>query len=290
MALTDRDYMRDDEPSWRGPSLHGRRWSAHIALMIVITIAFFLQQTLDGHTLEKLALNTNGLRHGYIWELITFQFLHAGFGHLAANLLGVWMFGRVIEAWFGKKSFLLIYFASGVAGGLLQALLGFLSPEKFGGALVGASAGVCGIFAAFAMFAPDAEVWLWFVLPVRARWLYLISVVIAVVFAIVPSGSNVAHAAHLGGLLAGAAWVRWKYFHQKRDDIKEIRPKPKFEVVKLAAKKMMTHAAPEEFPPEEFISREVDPILDKISAHGIHSLTDRERQILDGARKKMAGP
>ena len=289
------------------------RWSATVVLMAVITGVFLLQMaaglyvqhnmdTVEHHedavqvlnVLENLLpLSTDGLRQGHVWQLITFQFLHAGFWHLAGNMFCLWMFGRIIEQGLGKANFLKLYFLSGTVGGLVQALLGFLAPDRFGGPVVGASAGVIGLFAAFAMFQPDAKIYLWFVLPVTARQLFWFSIAVAVFFIVYPMDTQVANAAHLGGLLAGAAFVRWRLYTKNIRawlPARAVRPQPAHLVSTYSFKHNYSPhpgAAPEELPPDEFISREVDPILDKISSQGIQSLTDRERKILDAARRKM---
>jgi membrane associated rhomboid family serine protease len=313
MALSDRDYMRDDEPSWGGPAGRRWHWSATTVLMAAITGVFLLQlaaglyvqhniDTAEHHedavqvlnVLDNLLpLSTDGLRHGYVWQLLTFQFLHAGFWHLFGNMFCLWMFGRVIEQGLGRANFLKLYFLGGTVGGLVQALLGFLMPDRFGGPVLGASAGVIGLFAAFAMLQPDAKIFLWFVLPVTARQLFWFSIAVAVFFIVEPMDSHVANGAHLGGLLAGAAFVRWRLYTKSLRawlPARAVRPQHAHLVRTYSFKQNFSPhpAAPlEEVPPEEFISREVDPILDKISSQGIQSLTDHERKVLDAARRKM---
>jgi membrane associated rhomboid family serine protease len=286
MGLADRHYMRDD---WNRPRL-----SMSFLVMIVIFAAFVLQQInhvyIQSRVEFDLLLSTDGLKHGHLWQLLTFQFMHGGLMHVLFNLLGIWFFGRFVERRLGGMNFLKIYFASGFVGGLLQAGLGFLFPNHFGGPVLGASAGVCGVFAAFTMIEPRAQILLWFVLPVRAVYLLVASIAIALLFTIVPSEPGVAHAAHLGGLLAGVAFMRWQLYALRRLNLRLFQNRDrKRELVKTAAKTgyVSPRVEPENLPSEEFISREVDPILDKISAQGIQSLTERERKILEAARKKI---
>ena len=283
--------MRDEARRWQ--------WSASAVLMAVIGAAFLLQQIPPVDFIYSwLALSAEGLRHGFVWQLLTFQFLHAGFWHLAGNLLGLWFFGRFIEMRLGAGNFLKLYFAAGLAGGLLQSLLGLAFEDRFGGPVIGASAGVIGLFAAFAMLEPDAEILLWFILPVKARIFLIFSLAVAVVFIVLPSRGGIAHAAHLGGLLAGMAFIRWEFFRKQfLADGRQSRSRsrrPEFAKTASASGGFWTPppaaSEPESLPPEEFISREVDPILDKISAHGIQSLTASERKTLEAARKKMERP
>jgi membrane associated rhomboid family serine protease len=291
--LDDRSYMRENP--------HRSPWSATVILMMIIGVCFVLQAIVEASTQFPInryfALNAAGLKSGFIWQLIAFQFMHGGLLHLAFNLIGLWCFGRVVEDRLGKQSFLKLYFLCGVAGGLLQAGLGAFWPERFGGSTVGASAGVLGLLAAFALLHPDAMISIFFVLPIQARyilWLELIvsvSLTISAAFTTRSPGSNIAHAAHLGGILAAMAFMRWEANRPAMQWNPLQGRRRKRELVQAAAKitrwRGQREESPTELPPEEFISKEVDPILDKISAHGIHSLTPRERQILEAARTKM---
>lgn len=302
--LENRDYMREDS----GGKLWRLRWSASTILMVTLVIIYALQCInevyLKSPTEWYLALTVPGLKSGYIWQLITFQFLHGNLLHLLGNLMGLFYFGRFVENVLGTRRFLVAYFAAGVIGGIVQGLLMLAFPNHFGMMLFGASAGVAGMFAIFAMLERDGEIRLYFVLPIRALTLLYIFVGISLFFTIVPSmRDHTAHAAHLGGLLAGIAWVKlgwhrdyvalpWENLFSRWQRWKPLQGRDrKRELVRAAARseswKRSKNDPSPELPPEEFISKEVDPILDKISQHGIHSLTDREKKILEAARKKM---
>jgi hypothetical protein len=160
-------------------------------------------------------------------------------------------------------------------------------PQYFSGSVVGASASAFGLVAAYAMLFPDRELQLllFFVIPVhlRARTLLIGSAVLAVAgFAfhdvIMP---GVAHAAHLGGMAMGWFFVKkimqgnWPALGgMLRSSRRKSLPRGR---AKVADEKSAS----------DFMENEVDPILDKISAHGIQSLTARERQILEAARKRV---
>lgn len=272
-----------------------------VMLMIVITVVYVVQVFSLAYTHfpfgEYFALSNAGLRHGYVWQLLTFQFLHASLLHLAGNLIGLWFMGRYIEERLGKASFLRCYFLSGVAGGLLHFGLTWIFPTHFLDIpVVGASAGVFGLFAAFATMEPFAPVMLFFLIPMKARHLLIGAIVLTSFFVIQPGGGNVAHAAHLGGILFGIAYIRWGMESAPLwNDWNPLRRKMRREKLLRAAnikpaslRRRPKTAEPQELQSEEFISKQVDPILDKISAHGIQSLTDRERQILQAARARMS--
>ena len=167
--------------------------------------------------------------------------------------------------------------------------------------MVGASAGICGLLAALAMLQPDAELYLAFVFPLKARHVLLAMFVLSGFLLLSPAGGHVAHGAHLGGLIGGVAFIK---FGWHRDFVKPpweewigrfksgrapaAREKPKLPVLIHAGRASQDRPGRPEPTPADFISREVDPILDKIASQGIHSLTAREREILEAARKKMS--
>lgn len=300
MALADRHYMRKGS--------NGVPWSMTGILMVVLVVIFALQCINDVYLqsfVERwLALTPECFTRGYLWQLFTFQFLHGGLWHIGGNLLSLWFFGRFVESVLGRQRFLVAYFGCGVAGGILQCLLMVLFPTHFGLFTFGASAGAAGIFAIFVLLMPQTEVRWNFILPVPAMALLWITGAISLFFTLVPSprGGGIAHAAHLGGILAGIAWMKlgwhrdfvrlpWEGWFSGRRLFSRRSRKGDFVAAKSVKVSRLSRAkseSPADLPEEEFISREVDPILDKISQHGIQSLTERERKILESARNKMA--
>lgn len=290
--IESRDYMRSD---YEGPA----RWTASptIILLVVNTVVFALQCInrvyLHSPIEWLLAVSGTGLKQWYLWQPITFQFLHLSASHFFFNSLALFMFGRPVERALGNGRFWEIYFLSGIVGGLLQAGLGILIPQHFGAPTMGASAGVSGLIAAFCLKDRNATILLMFVLPVRAWNLLIGSLAVATFFVIVPSEPGIAHAAHLGGMLAAMGYFRWILRPERR--LLNWRPyagvapaeveREQESVGSVTLRKRKIIAA--DVPPKDFVSAEVDPILDKISAHGIQSLTERERKVLEAARKKM---
>lgn len=257
--LDDRSYMRD--PSDRPPL------SALTKVMIVLGVCYALQAVNHAYIrsgIERsLALSFADVLHGQVWQIFTYQFLHGGIMHLLCNLIGLFCFGRAVEMLWGTRRMLTLFFLSGIAGGLLHLLAAAVIPTWRFHPVEGASAGTSGLLAAYCLLQPHGEIRIYFVLPVKARYVLYFFLGISAFFTLVPSDPGVAHTAHLGGLLAGIAMVR--------------------------------HGVPElewlsrlRFPSfGDFISREVDPILEKISVHGIHSLTEQERKTLEAARNRM---
>lgn len=272
-----------------------------VILLLAVNLAVFILVEINRAygsypVLRYFGLSTYGMSHGWLWQLLTFQFLHFDGWHFVFNMFGLFIFGRAIEESVGKKDFLWLYLASGIVGGLLQVLLGMVFPARFGAPVVGASAGVFGLVAAYAMLNPDREILLFFVLPMRVRHFVWIAGGVSLFYVLVPPESSqtaIAHGAHLGGLLGGLAYVRliiqsgwslpsWRPILLRR---RPVQPRPGTGGFKPWQEP--TPPEPVDHPKGDFISQEVDPILDKISAHGMQSLTPRERKILEAARSKM---
>ena len=291
--LEDRYYMR------RG-SFRPRR-SATVLLLFANIAAFVVQNALSRFfpsfdQVGTLALSIEGLRHGQVWQLLSFQFMHANLLHLLGNCFAIYLFGRDVEEALGTRSFWILYLASGVVGGLVQALAGLALGGAFAAPVVGASAGAFGLIAAFAMLYPDRVLYFFFIIPVPAKLLLVLSIGLAVggIF-VTTTGQDprVADAAHLGGTIFGALFIR--YAGQWQFRWPQLRRgggnRPVRRLVRVPAQKperwTREPEVEEELSPDEFLRREVDPILDKISAKGIQSLTERERRILETARTKM---
>lgn len=203
------------------------RWPVTNALLFANVSVFALQALLQKFyprfPLDHyFGLSLTGLREGYAWQLLTFQFLHGGILHLVLNSWGIYVFGHAVEQALGRRRLLNVYLLSGVAGGGLHVLGSLLLPNHFGvihafggtiyNPVVGASAGLFGLMAVFATLYPqhDLKVLLLFVFPitVSARVLLGVSAGVSVV-GMLMTRSHVAHGAHLGGILAGFIYVRF---------------------------------------------------------------------------------
>ena len=289
--LEDRSYMQ--EP------VFGPKKSITITMLVVLGICFVLQSVLNSYSqvgsrfLGELFLTSSSIYRGHIWQFLTFQFLHADFIHAVFNGMVLFFCGRVLEGVLSNKQWLCLYFGSGAIGGIFHALGSLFLPYNFPTPVVGASAGVYGMLAAFCFLNPMQDVYLFFVLRFKARIFFYIAVALSTFFILSPAGGESlgAHGAHLGGLLVGYAYIRWIRHMEWKWKVPSVNVfrKPKVFVHTRQAHQWSSQSINKaDLPSEEFISKEVDPILDKISAHGIQSLTERERKILEAARAKMA--
>ena len=294
--LDDRSYMR--EPDWR-PEVTRRGVSLCLKLIIINVVCFILQHSIQGFD-ESLALFPSRLTQGRVWELLSYQFLHGGLFHLLINCAMIWFVGRQMEESLGKTKFLTLYLIAGVFGGLLQCLLTWTHylPEA---GVVGASAGIFGLIAAFAMVFWDREITflIMFIIPVRMRAKYLlIALAVIGVLGIISKEGGIAHGAHLGGMIWGVLFVLlfiqggtwngaepWWWRLKDRFTVRRERNV----VTTDGGARAYSHGdgSGETVKEVDYVETEIDPILDKISREGIHSLSDRERAILEQARKKM---
>lgn len=272
---------------------------------MVLFVAAFVLQAVDSvyshfGIWNYLALSSEGLSHGYVWQLITFQFLHGGVLHLFCNLAGIWWVGNYLESLMGGRRLLIAWVGCGTIGGIAEAILQAVFPSYFGGAVVGASAGIAGLLSIFCLLNRDARILFMFVIPIRAiHYLYGFGV-FCLFFILVPAMPGIAHAAHLFGLLSGVYWVRQGWHHDYQilpgqEWLERIRFRFQRRNSGRPAQKPSNRTIvpfptqPQPRPRDEFIAREVDPILEKIAAHGIQSLTAEERAVLQNARNKISG-
>ena len=294
--LEDRSYMR--EPEWR-PEASRSGVSLCLTLILINVACYILQHTIRGFE-EMLALFPQRLQNGNVWELLSYQFLHGGLFHLLINCAMIWFAGRQIEEALGKAKFLALYLVAGVFGGLLQCALswsGFLPPAG----VVGASAGIFGLIAAFAMVYWERELTflIMFVIPVRMKAKYLlIALAVIGVLGIISKEGGIAHGAHLGGMIWGVLFILLfiqggtysgaePWWDQLRDRFSSGHRRKVVTIDGGARAYSRGQIKAEEVDEIDFVESEVDPILDKISEKGIQSLTERERKILEQARKKM---
>ncbi len=298
MSWQDRDYGGQGmdgygyQPQMRvrfGPPV-----SPTVKFLLIANIALFALDILTGRRLYFLAYNPYfAIRRFFIWQFVTYMFMHGGIWHLLFNMLPLWMFGSDVERRIGRENFITVYLLCGLCGvGLftLSHMPAINDPNLT--TLVGASGAVCGILVAFAMIFPERRITLliFFVLPLslKAKYLVLGFFVIEVLNELSQApGNNVAHLAHLGGMLFAYFYMKFKFSLSL--------PFAFTQVLSLRAKDYLyrrrywqsRRRKYESVHSDSFISEEIDPILDKISKHGIRSLTWRERRILKKARSKM---
>jgi len=231
-----------------------------VQLLLILNIAAFVLEFFLGIPLSGFcALHADWLSHGAFWQLITYQFIHQGFSHILFNLLALFFLGSEIERVLGTNRFFKLYLFSGVLGGLGWSIL---SPGFF--TCVGASGAVFGILGAYAALYPNRNLYLWGILPVKAWALVLSFGAYELLRTLGGPGSTVANSAHLGGGIAGYLYAT---VIARPDILRKLRRK---------------------FQTKENTSvdqAEINRILNKARANGLHTLTRVERALLKRAGK-----
>lgn len=143
------------------------------------------------------------------WQLVSYGFLHGSFNHIFFNMFAVWMFGLQVEQALGTQRFLLYYTVCVIGAAITQLVVQQLTGSFW--PTIGASGAVFGLLLAYGVMWPNNRILLIFLpIPIKAKWFVLIYGGLELVFGITNAMPQVAHFAHLGGLLFGAGLLwRW---------------------------------------------------------------------------------
>ena len=217
-----------------------------------------------------------------IWQLFTYMFMHGGIAHILFNMFALWLFGTEIENYWGTKEFTAYYFICGIGAALINLISTIGSPYP----TVGASGAVFGILLAFGMMFPDRYIFLYFLFPIKAKYFVAGYAALELFMGInnqtMGSGSNIAHFAHLGGMLVGFVYIK---FRQQGFSFSDW-------IDKTFPGKDTNGSGPKLYKKEkeekslQVSEAEIDAILDKISRSGYESLTEDEKQKLLKAGNK----
>jgi len=190
--------------------------------------------------------------------------------HILLNMFFLWMFGRELEPALGSRRFLVFYLTAAVFSGILFLVFDYFQHVAVKGheyvPCIGASGAVMAVAMAFALYWPNRIILFMFFIPMRIRT-FIILVAVMETLGLLELGSNIAHMAHLGGLLWGYLFVRYAWTVQSLLDRMSSR----------AGAKSAYGYDPDD-------DRRLNQILDKINRRGIQSLTWSEKRFL----KKMS--
>ena len=293
-------------------------------LLLSNVVIFLLQEVLKQSGIDLVALF--GLHffladNFQLHQLFTYMFLHANFSHLFFNMFALWMFGRLIEQTLGVKHFLIYYLVCGVGAGLCQELFqygeywmeGLADYERvrtpqgiypMGEFLnfwrtVGASGAVYGILLAFGFIYPNHRIMLLIPpIPLKAKY-FVIGYAAIELYSSFSANDNVAHFAHLGGMLFGflllLRWTRLHYSiswwqrikkHFSSSSKSPYNKNPKMTINPGGAyNEMEQPTTPSNVTEREEKRRRIDELLDKIKKSGYESLTEEEKNFLFNASK-----
>ena len=218
------------------------------------------------------------------WTPLTYMFTHArGFFHIFFNMLILYFFGPPLESMWGSREFLKFYLVAGLAGAAFSYVFAFNSP------VVGASAAIYGIMLAFAMNWPDMQVYVWFLFPVKIKWLVGFLAAVSILSLMGGEQDGVAHFAHLGGFAGGFLYLKLSdQIGMQLGQLRKTVARRKFNVTPGGGGNgdQGPNAPRPGSREEERVLDEVDRVLDKISESGLQSLSDEELELLDRVSKK----
>ena len=247
-----------------------------------------------------------------IYQLVTYMFMHGSFGHLFFNMFALWMFGNTLENIWGSKRFLLFYMVCGIGAGLCQELVQYIqyatslshyATVNMSGHVVtmdtylnmmntvGASGAIYGLLLAFGMMFPNSMIYFYFLIPIKAKWFVIGYAVIELITGLT-GVDNIAHFAHLGGMLFGLLLILYwrknpagpnKNFRNLRDVFQSWKKKSRMKYTPYQEIKVDSQVprSDEEYNHQQAErNHKMDAILDKISKSGYASLTDEEKEFL----------
>jgi len=194
--------------------------SLTLQVLIGTNVAFFLAEGLLSSSVPLqywLGLNpASVVRSFWIWQLVTYMFMHGGLLHILFNMLALWMFGAELERIWGTRYFLKFYFACGVGAAVLTVLFSLLpfeaSRSLWGSVVVGASGAILGLLLAYAMYFPDRQILMFMVFPMAVKYAVILIGAIALYSSFGDNG-GVANITHLGGLVVGYLMLKGGKFH-----------------------------------------------------------------------------
>lgn len=261
---------------------------------------------------EYLGLHFFKASHFQPYQLITYMFMHANFGHLFFNMFALWMFGNTLENIWGSKRFLLFYLVCGIGAGLCQELVQYIqystslanyATVNMGGHIVtmdaylnmmntvGASGAIYGLLLAFGMMFPNSLIYFYFLIPIKAKWFIIGYAVIELVSGLT-GVDNVAHFAHLGGMLFGLLLILYwqknpagsnKNFRKWKDIFQSWKQKSRMKYTpyeEIHDEPRVSRSDEEYNYQKAQKERDIDAILDKVAKNGYDSLTPEEKEFL----------
>jgi len=231
------------------------------------------------------------------WQLVTYMFLHGGLTHLFFNMFTLWMFGIELEHIWGSRKFLIFYLLCGIGAGVANVLVAM--PLHLSAPTVGASGAIFGVLIAFAMLFPNRPIYLYFLFPIRAKYLIAVWIGLELLLGVTGTTDGIAHFAHLGGALVGLVYmavelgiipVREWLVPLKGEDSHPFTtsariPRNRDEI--QDAQFYDIHTGRPVDRKDEVTQDVIDAILDKISTGGYQSLSEEEKRILNEASRRI---
>lgn len=181
--------------------------------LLIVNVAIFLVTFLSAGTAIQEIFSYFALvpvvvvKWFWVWQLVTYLFLHGDFNHILWNMLTLWMFGKDLEQAWGTRRFLQFYFICGIGAGLCVVVGNYLFGNP-NGATIGSSGAIYGILLAYAVLFPDVTMLFGFLIPIKVKYFVMIIGAIAFLSTFRSVNSNVSNIAHLGGMLFAYVYLK----------------------------------------------------------------------------------
>ncbi|MDA1017023.1 MAG: rhomboid family intramembrane serine protease [Planctomycetota bacterium] len=292
MGIYNRDYARDSSASsnWGGGGQHAATFSRDgnpawfVKAVLIANVAVFLANAATHSAFNSALQLQRSEAYQLVWRLLTYGFCHSDVGitHILFNMIGLWIFGGMLERVYDSRELLSFYLCSIIFAGCVHLM--YQVATNSSNPTVGASGGIYSLVFLAAMRFPRSIILLMLVIPMQLRFLPVLWVAVDIIGMSSPD-SRVAHMAHLGGGVFGLAygyfqwnltsfarslmggWTR-KFNMRRRPQIRVYRP------------------SDDTAPVNPALDHELDRILAKISSQGEASLTPRERASLEAASRR----
>jgi rhomboid family protein len=186
---------------------------ANVAVFVAQTAVALVSPVANEAIFQPLALCPRDVvQRGWLWQVVTYMFLHGGPFHILFNMLSLWMFGTDLERTWGSRFFARYYAITGI-GAAVTTILVSLLPFAFTAPMyvsntVGASGAIFGLLLAYGVTFPDRPIYLYFLFQIPAKYFVMIVGAVALYSSLGSAGGNVAHFAHLGGIVVGYVYLR----------------------------------------------------------------------------------
>lgn len=266
---------------WDQSSLRPSLFTDAIKLIISINFLIFILQYFSG--IEEKLFTIFGIVPSktfgelMLWQPFTYLFFHGGIWHVLINMFVLWMFGSELEKYWGKREFLRFFFVTGVGSGLVTVLFSLSSSTP----VVGASGAIYGVLLAYGLMFPNRLVYLYFLIPIKVKYLVILIGTIAFFSSLNPGYSNISHLTHLSGMIIGFVYLRSNLSSNLNwNTINHFVIHRKNEIKR--------HYKDKKNEKREALKLKVDAVLDKINEKGYDSLSKSEREFLSTASKKLS--
>jgi len=214
----------------------GGGWTPAVKTLVIACVVGFLLQIFDQFSGAPSFYTKFGLvpaevtQKYYLWQVVTYIFLHGGFFHILFNMFALYMFGSELELLWGTRQFTKYFFICGIGAAITSILA---SPHSFV-PIIRASGAIFGLLLAYGVLFPNRIIYLYMIIPIQAKWFVIIMGAITFVSSMSATGSGVAYVAHLGGMLFGFIYLKGaRFFFDFRgryDRWQRNRLRRKFEV------------------------------------------------------------